>query len=183
MAMTLQTILASYLSARDARRTKDCEAKKGLVILQSKPSVYSHHRHDCEWMARYREVRPSEFFTIMFLGVSGEKLVAVSMEPLVEHSWWNRCTFIMSICSNLYLWEVTDLTSSKHFELWKPPMSWLRCPFIEDHGANSSKSQTKVLHRTVSQRDTYHLVILTAIPPSYCCKLCLSDAGTICFVV
>ena len=48
--------------------------------------MYSYHRLDCERMARYREARPLEFFTIMFLGESGEKLVGVSMEPLAEHS-------------------------------------------------------------------------------------------------
>ena len=158
-------------------KERTCHAREG------KPSVYSYYRHDCERMARYREARLLEFFTIMFLGESGEKLVGVSMEPLAEHSWGNRCTFIMSICSNLYPWEVTGLASSRHFELWAPPMGWLSGPFIEDRGVNSSTSQTRVLQRTVSQCDTYHLVILTALLPSYHCKLRLSYAGTICFVI
>ena len=184
MAMILQKILANYLSARDARGTKDCEAKKGLVTLEKAS-------HRCipttgliakEWQGTVRQDCWSSLQSCSWESLE-IKLVGVSMEPLAEHSWGNRCTFIMSICSNLYPWEVTGLASSRHFELWAPPMGWLSGPFIEDRGVNSSTSQTKVLHRTVSQRDTYHLVILTAIPPSYCCKLCLSDAGTICFVV
>ena len=83
MAMTLQKILANYLSARDARGTKDCEAKKGLVTLEKAS-------HRCipttgliakEWQGTVRQDRWSSLQSC-----SWESLERSLLECLWNHS-------------------------------------------------------------------------------------------------